>query len=111
MNQNKVDEFLIMYGADDAKILTCDGYEDSFLGIVERVGQQPLALYDKGKMLGTMMTRDKMTYEQALEFFDYNVKEAWAGEGTPAFATLVVMPASTASKHAEPDMPLFPGGD
>ena len=107
MGKVEVDEFLVTHGADDVEILTCDGFDDAFLGVVERFNQQPLALYDKEKMLSIMVQRDEMTYEQALEFFDYNVQGAWAGEGTPAFATLAVRPSLAPVDYEEPDMPLL----
>ena len=31
------------------------------------------------------MKRDKMTYEDAMEFMEYNVVGAWVGELTPVF--------------------------
>jgi len=108
MNQDQVDEFLVMHGADDVEIMTCDGLEEAFVGIVERFGQQPVALYDREKVLQIFMTRDGMTHEQAEEFFDYNVQGAWVGEGTPAFATFAVRPSLAPTEFEEPDMPLFP---
>jgi hypothetical protein len=35
------------------------------------------------------MDRDGMEYEEAEEFFDFNVIGASMGEGTPCFATLI----------------------
>lgn len=32
-----------------------------------------------------MTLRQKMPYEGAVEFFDFNVLGSWVGEGTPAF--------------------------
>ena len=31
------------------------------------------------------MERDEMTYEEAYEFFSYNIIGAWVGEYTPVF--------------------------
>jgi hypothetical protein len=49
---------------------------------------EPLILLDKSKCLEIFHKRDGMSYEDALEFFDFNVIGAWMGEGTPCFATL-----------------------
>lgn len=108
MTKEEIDEFLVMNGADDVEIMTCDGFEDAFVGVAMRFGQQVVALYDKEKMLQIMMERDEMTYEQALEFFDYNIQGAWVGEGTPAFATFAVAPQGAVATFEEPDMPLLP---
>lgn len=110
MDQAQVDEFLVMHGAGDVEIMTCDGLEDAFLGVVERFSQQAVALYDRDKVIQIFITRDGMTLEQAEEFFDYNVQGAWVGEGTPAFVTFAERPSSVPSGFAEPDMPLFPSG-
>ena len=31
------------------------------------------------------MTRDGMTYEEAIEFFEFNIKGSWMGEYTPVY--------------------------
>jgi len=69
--------------------LLADGLEDALIGIVERFGQPPLALYDREKCIQIFMDRDGMTWQDAEEFFQLNVIGAWVGNGTPAFATLI----------------------
>jgi hypothetical protein len=51
------------------------------------VGFKTLAVYDVDKCLDIFMTRDGMTYEEAVEFFDFNVSGAYMGENTPIFVT------------------------
>ena len=66
--------------------LLADGFDEAFLGMVERYGiSAPVALYDKEKCLQILVDRDGMTYEEAVEFFDFNVIGAWVGEFTPYF--------------------------
>jgi hypothetical protein len=38
-------------------------------------------------MLEIMIERDGMTYEEAREYFDFNILGAWMGEFTPIFIT------------------------
>ena len=64
------------------------GYERAVIGYVERFGMDPLVLVDKEKML-EMMVADGMTYEESLEFYEFNIIGAWVGDGTPCFATLI----------------------
>ena len=69
----------------DAKYPT--DMKSAIIGYVERIGMTPVILLDKDKCLSILMT-DGMTYEEAIEFFDYNTFGAIMGEGTPCFATL-----------------------
>jgi len=75
-------------GEIDPEMLLADGFEGALIGYVERFGQPPLALYDREKCIEILMTRDDMDYEGAVEFFEFNTLGAWAGDSTPAFATL-----------------------
>ena len=62
--------------------------KEAVIGIVERFGMKPQVLLDKSKCLKIFMERDGMSYEDAIEFFEFNVIGAWMGDGTPCFATL-----------------------
>jgi hypothetical protein len=73
----------------DDKMLFADGFEDAIMGYVERFGMGPVALYDREKCIRILVKRDKMTRDEANEFFEYNTIGAWMGDGTPCFATRV----------------------
>jgi hypothetical protein len=45
-----------------------------------------VVLYDTTKCIDILMKRDKMTEEEAIEFFYYNVIGSWVGEYTPCFS-------------------------
>jgi hypothetical protein len=47
-----------------------------------------VVLYDTSKCIDILMKRDKMTEEEAIEFFYYNVIGSWMGEYTPCFAEI-----------------------
>jgi len=70
------------------QIMTADGFDYALIGICERAGQDPIAVYDTNKCLAVLRERDDMTYEEAHEYFYYNVVGAWVGEYTPCFVTL-----------------------
>lgn len=72
----------------DKNILLADGFESALLGYVE-IFNKIVALYDREKCINILIKRDKMAYEDAVEFFDYNVTGAYVGEYTPAFATFI----------------------
>ena len=66
-------------------ILFCDGMEEALIGIGEQFSNPPIAVYDRAKCI-EILARD-MTYEEAVEYFDYNVIGAWVGEQTPMFVS------------------------
>ena len=70
--------------------LLCDGFDDAIIGIAERINLGPVVAYSVEKIIDIMITRDGMTYEDAYEYFDYNIRGAWVGENTPIFITTEV---------------------
>ena len=73
----------------DENILTVDGYDEAIVGVMERFGQPPIAVYDRDKIIRIMMERDGMTDEEAIEFFEFNIIGAYVGEYTPGFLTMM----------------------
>jgi hypothetical protein len=69
----------------DEDILLADGFEDAYLGLVRRCGQPAFALYDRDACLRILVERDRMSPEEAEEYFAFNVEDAWGGPGTPGF--------------------------
>ena len=67
--------------------LLCDGFDEAIIGMAERINLGPVVAYDVDKMLEIMVKRDGMSYEEAMEYFDYNILGAWMGENTPVFIT------------------------
>ena len=58
-------------------------FADAFLGVTK--DEPPKAVYSEEKIIDAFVERDGMTYEEALEYFDYNVRGAYVGEQTPLF--------------------------
>lgn len=69
----------------DEDLLTADGFDDAILGVGTRCGQLPIVVYDVAKAIDILITRDGMSYEEAEEFFTFNVEGAWVGEQTPVW--------------------------
>jgi len=67
--------------------LLCDGFDEAIIGIAERINLGPIVAYSVEKILDILIQRDGMTYEEALEYFDYNILGSWMGENTPIFIT------------------------
>jgi len=70
---------------ESEEILLADGFEDAFIGIVSGKMREDVACYDYDKCLSILCKRDKMTHEEAEEFFGFNVIDAYVGERTPVF--------------------------
>ena len=83
-------EQLLDLGVESA--LTMDGYDDCAIGILERYGMESIVIYDKEKVISQLMDEGIPTYEEALEFYEFNQLGSWVGDGTPGF--LVKLPAT-----------------
>ena len=79
------------------KILLADGFEDAFIGVVQSFGAEPKACYDYDACIDILMGCQSSTYfvelpemdeSEALEYFEFNVTQAYVGEHTPAFIRL-----------------------
>jgi hypothetical protein len=68
----------------DPDILLADGFDEAFIGIGTRCGQDTIAVYSRSKCIKKLM-RDGMSEEEASEYFDFNVSGAWVGDRTPLF--------------------------
>ncbi len=64
--------------------LKMDGYDDCILGVCRRFGQEPILAYDYDKVIDKLVD-DGMTYDEAVEYHEYNQAGAWLGEYTPCF--------------------------
>lgn len=65
--------------------LICDGFDEAIIGVAERINLGPVAAYSVEKILDILVERDGMSYEEALEFFQFNIIGAWMGDYTPVF--------------------------
>ena len=58
-----------------------DGHDDALVGY-DTKGR---AIYFTDHIIGTLMQREGMTEEEAVEFFDFNIECAYVGEFTPIY--------------------------
>lgn len=64
--------------------LIMDDYDDCIMGVCYRFGQEPIVAYDRSKVLNKLVSQG-MTYEEAVEFHEFNQIGAWMGDTTPCF--------------------------
>jgi hypothetical protein len=67
--------------AEGAIIL--DGFNDAIIGVVEEFGNGPRILYSREKIIEILQIRDEMSFEDAMEFYDFNILGMYAGEQNP----------------------------
>ena len=86
MKKNKIittislDNILEMFSEED--IIKADGFDDCIVG-VESMGNIRL-VYSTQLMLEKLVENSEMTWEEAIEFFDYNIQGS-QGEGYPLY--------------------------
>lgn len=66
-------------------MLKVDDHDNAILGVCRRFGQEAVLLYDARKVIQNLQDNDGMTFEEACEFFEFNIIGAYVGDGTPAF--------------------------
>jgi hypothetical protein len=65
-------------------MLLADGFDDCILGIAERCGSTNVVAYDAEAIINSLVEQG-MTYEEASEYFSFNISGAYVGEQTPVF--------------------------
>jgi len=92
--------------AVDEELLIADGYNDAIIGYAETHEGEKMVLYDSDKCIAvlqkdfeketkernpekTQEAIDQETYQDAVEYFEYNTIGAYVGDKTPAFAVLI----------------------
>ena len=69
----------------DPELLYADGFDHCILGVSYTACESDVVAYDTGCVIKTLMDRDDMDYEEANEFFGFNILSAYMGERTPTF--------------------------
>lgn len=82
---SKAEEVRRRMEEENPKALFFDGMDDAIIGVAKRKLSEPLVAYSFEACIKIFMDRDGMDYDDAVEFFDFNIADAWLGEGTPVF--------------------------
>lgn len=64
-------------------MLTMDGFDDCIIGVVRQF-QNYVVLYDPNLVIEKLMSNG-MSYDEAVEYFEFNQVGSWLGPKTPAF--------------------------
>ena len=73
--KEKIENYLEMNGDDETSVIVFENpdYSDALIGI----SSDNRAIYSYDKMIECLMNEDKMTYDEAVEFIDYNTLGAF----------------------------------
>jgi hypothetical protein len=69
----------------EQEFLKADGLDEAVIGVEE---DEMRLVYSVDKCIEIFMSQG-MEYDEALEFFDYNVRGAWMGDKTPIWVKLL----------------------
>jgi hypothetical protein len=69
-------------------MIFADGYDEAFVGLGWRFNNGPVAVYDREKVMEIIM-EDGCSFEEAQEYFEFNIIGGWVGEFTPIFMVRV----------------------
>jgi hypothetical protein len=61
--------------------MLADGFDDCIMGY-DKDGR---VVYSVEEIIATLMERDGMTHEEAIEYYDFNIECAYVGEYTPIY--------------------------
>tara|TARA_S200002703_G_scaffold137311_1_gene127025 strand:- start:292 stop:513 length:222 start_codon:yes stop_codon:yes gene_type:complete len=67
--------------------LKVDGFDKAIIGEEYFSGR---LVYSAERMMKILMNRDGMSFEEALEFMEYNIIGAYVGEMTPIYISDIV---------------------
>ena len=71
------------------ELILMEGYDDCIVGIESRTNTgQRYVVYDRQKVLIKLTREHGMTYDEALEFHEFNQACAWHGCKTPGFVDI-----------------------
>ena len=78
----KLESIIEMY--PDEAFLKADGLDEAILGAAELKQTGNIVLvYSRSAVIKILIDRDKMTEEEAEEYYDFNIVGAYMGEKTP----------------------------
>ena len=83
MSKTKIEQMIELW--PDEEFLIADGYDDAIIGLDDASGK---LVYDVDKIIRILM-KGGMSYDEASEFYDYNILNSYVGEKTPLFVRTI----------------------
>ena len=83
MSMSNIDKIIEAY-PDDTFVIA-DGFDDAIIGVDE---DKLKIVYDIDRIIDILI-EDGMSYDDAVEFYQYNIVGSYVGENTPSFIRLI----------------------
>ena len=83
MSKTKIEQMIELW--PDEEFLIADGYDEAIIGLDDASGK---LVYDVDKIIRILM-KGGMSYDEASEFYDYNILNSYVGEKTPLFVRTI----------------------
>lgn len=77
------DEWREQLAEENPDAVLWDGYDVAILGTGVQANKPPVVVYSESRIIEILMTRDKMTEDEAIEFIDHNITGSMLGEHSP----------------------------
>ena len=91
--RQKILEFLseriLEFDENTSGILLADGFDDAFVAVTYTINNVYCAVYDYDKCIQVLCANDGMEYDEAREYFEFNVLGAYVGVQTPLFIEMM----------------------
>ena len=84
---------------NDDKPLLADGFDSAVLGLSRGTLGADVAVYSIDRCIDILVKRDGMSEEEAIEFMNFNVLDAYMGPMTPIF--VYGMDAAAINEYAD----------
>ena len=75
-----LEEIIEMFPEEE--FLTADGFDGAIVGVEPNTMR---LVYNRDYMVRSLIMKDKMTRDEAIEYLEYNTWNAYVGEKTPIF--------------------------
>lgn len=71
-------------------LVLMDGMDEALIGISQRPNEPMLAVYSYDSIIDVLMANDGMSYDDAVEYAEFNICCAWIGPETPIIVRSLV---------------------
>ena len=79
--QKRLEELKQTIGEHNPEAMFADGYDNAIMGY----SSDMRVIYSADQIVETLVERDGMTPDEAIEFFNFNIECAYVGEYTPIY--------------------------
>ena len=93
----------ILANDEELTVLSADGFDAAILGVASGF-DEPRLIYSVSKCLEILMA-EGISYEDAIEHFDYNVRGGYVGKQTPIWCDDEVLEGYDRQGKEEPETP------